>query len=346
MFSLQEGYAVERWLERTAASLVAPLTFSYISGGHSNVTLGIVDSRGTRAVLRHPPRGGPFPAGAHDVVREARLVDALAATSLPVAPVLAICEDLSVIGVPFSVSSWVAGHVVATPAEAEQVLISSASRERVTKQLTDALAELHSLDPVTTVGSDRLRTEPYLLRQLRRMSEVWEIVKTREIPAFEDVRDRLTAARPSEVVVGVIHCDYRLGNCMVSGHGQLLAILDWELATVGDVLADVAFLLNNWEAPGDRAPAVWMEQPPTRAGGFPTQKTLLEWYEASTGHDVSSIDYYRAFGWWRMAVIAEGVKRRYEQGSLRRPGVDYGHLSRRVHDLTDRADHHLRLFGG
>ena len=171
---------------------------------------------------------------------------------------------------------------------------------------------------------------------------------------MEDLRDRLLRNRPAQWHTGLVHGDYRLGNVMARPEGRIAAVLDWELASVGDVLCDLAFLVNNWES-ADDADTVWMQEPPTRAGGFPDQAALIERYAARTGFDVSCLDYYRAFGHWRMAVIAEGIKRRYESGSMTPAGeqstertgaaVDFGHLERRVRSLAALADSHLQAAG-
>ena len=269
----------------------------------------------------------------------------LATTAVPVADVLAVCETPSVIGVPFTLSAWVEGHVVASPDDAERLLPSTSNRGLAAQDLVRALATLHLLDPMPAIARRHVRGQSYLQRQLRRMSEVWAAVQTRDLPAIEELYERLCVALPPERHVGIVHGDYRLGNCMLSFGGRLLAVLDWELASVGDVLADVGFLLNNWESTSRARRSLWMQVPPTQAGGFPTREQLTAWYVEKTSFDLSNLEYYQAFGWWRMAVIGEGIKRRYERGAMGRgrpqPDLDLG---RRVQEMTVLADEHLRRF--
>lgn len=332
----------EGWLLDTVPGLVAPLTFRLIAGGHSNLTFAVTDGAGRRLVLRRPPYGR-VPRGSHDIGREARTVAALNSTGVPVPEVVAVCDDIDVIGAVFAVTGWIDGSVVASPADVHAMLPTPSRRRRAATELVDALARLHQVDPSVLGGS--VRTEPYLTRQLRSLTEVWDAVKTRSLPLVEELGRRLADARPEQRHTGIVHSDYRLGNCLLDRSGRLLAVLDWELSTVGDVLADVGFLLNNWELPGDPDDPVWMQPPPTRAGGFPTREELLEQYASATGHDLSAFGYYRAFGAWRMVVIAEGIKRRYSSGAMGHDGVDHAHLERRVRSLADQADRHLRALG-
>lgn len=151
--------------------------------------------------------------------------------------------------------------------------------------------------------------------------------------------------QPEQRYTGIVHSDYRFGNVMVSPAGEMLAVLDWELWTLGDVLADVGFLLNNWYEPNESTPLVWMEIPPTMASGFATRQDVIDRYAARTGFDLSDIEYYRAFQHWKVAILAEGVKRRYESAQMANADVDFAHLARRVVDLAEQAHHHLSLIG-
>ena len=146
---------------------------------------------------------------------------------------------------------------------------------------------------------------------------------------------------PRQRYTGIVHSYFRLGNTILPGEATVRAVLDWELCALGDVLADIGFLVNNWELPGDDAPRVWMEVPPTRAGGFPSRAQILERYASRTGVDLADIEYYRAFAYWRVAVIAEGIKRRYETAAMASQDVDLEFLDRRVTDLIELAGQHL-----
>jgi aminoglycoside phosphotransferase (APT) family kinase protein len=333
--------AAGEWLAEHVPGLDAPLRFRPIRGGHSNITVQVVGAGGRSVAVRRPPYGR-HPRGAHDVVREAATIAALAGSGVPVPEVVAVCTDDSVIGSPFAVTAWIDGTVVGTPGEVDAALPDRAGRHRIADELITTLARLHATDP-DRIGPARSAT-PYLERQLTRLTEVWSAVRTRDLPQVAELAGRLFDARPAAPRTGIVHADYRLGNCMIGG-GRLLAVLDWELSARGDVLADLAYLLNNWEQPTDPEPSVWMQTPPTRAGGFPPRAALLERYTELTGVDTADVDYYRAFAAWRMAVIAEGVKHRYEAGAMADSDVDHGFLDRRVGGLLAQSDRHLRAFG-
>jgi aminoglycoside phosphotransferase (APT) family kinase protein len=336
--------AVERWLQSCGTPVAGSLTATRISGGHSNITYRIVDAAGRAYVLRRPP-AGQLPPGAHDVAREALLMTGLADSAVPVPRIVGTCTDPAVLGVPFYVMDWVDGEVVATPADARRVLQTDALRQAAADSLVDVLARLHGVDVISAGLGELVRPGNYVERQLGRMWHVWERTCTRDLPEMADLHDRLQQHRPPQRYTGLVHGDYRLGNVMVDPSGQLVAVLDWELATVGDVLCDLAFVVNNWESPGESADNAWMQEPPTRAGGFPERPALIERYAVRTGFDISDLDYYRAFSHWRMAVIAEGIKRRYESKSMASVDVDFDHLERRVRLLAALADRHLRAAG-
>ncbi len=335
--------AVERWMLANVADLVAPISFSLISGGHSNLTFVAEDATGRRCVLRRPPLGSGS-SRAHDMGREHRVMAALATTAVPVPRMLGLCTDETVNERPFYVMDHVDGRVIANPGEADQFLDSSA-RQRASESIVDVLAELHGTD-VDAIGlGDAAKRERFLERQLARMHSVWKQNQTRELPMIDDIHARLVAAQPAQRYTGIVHSDYRFGNVMISPSGAMLAVLDWELWTLGDVLADVGFLLNNWYEPAESMPLVWMEIPPTMAGGFASRHDVIDRYAARTGFDLSDIEYYRAFQHWKVAILAEGVKRRYESAQMANTDVDFAHLARRVIDLAEQARHHLSLAG-
>ena len=336
--------AVEQWLVAAGAPVASPLTATRISGGHSNITYRLVDAGGHAYVLRRPPNG-QLPPGAHDVAREALIMRGLAESAVPVPRIVGTCTDPGVLGVPFYVMDWVDGDVVAAPGDVRRVLRTDTQRRATSDSLVDVLARLHAVD-VASAGLDGLaRPGNYVERQLGRMWHVWERTCTRDLPVMEELHDRLQKRRPPQRYTGLVHGDYRLGNVMVDPSGQVVAVLDWELATIGDVLCDVGFLMNNWESPGETVDNAWMQDPPTRAGGFSDRSALIERYAARTGFDISDLDYYRAFSHWRMAVIAEGIKRRYESRAMATVDVDFEHLERRVRLLASLADQHLQAAG-
>lgn len=335
--------AVATWMAGAVPGLVPPLTFSLIAGGHSNLTYGATDAAGRDLVVRRGPLGRAS-GGAHDMGREYRAIAALAGTAVPVPQALALCDDDAVNGSPFYVMSRVDGAVLDNQAAADAALPDPAARRRAGQQVVDVLAELHTVD-VDAVGlGEAAQRADFLARQLKRFGGLWERIQTRPLPQMSALGERLQRLAPPQRYTGIVHGDYRIGNVMVAADGTLAAVLDWELWTLGDVLADLGFLLNNWYEPDDPTPLVFMETPPTVTGHFGTRADVLARYAERTGFDVAAVDYYRAFQHWRMAVLAEGVKRRYEQAEMAGTDVDFSHLARRVVDLAALGDHHLDLY--
>jgi aminoglycoside phosphotransferase (APT) family kinase protein len=331
---------VEAWMVQHVAELVAPLRFSLISGGHSNFTYFVHDAVGATVVLRRPPLGARQ-SGAHDMGREFTVIKALGPTPVPVAAALALCEDESVNGAPFYVMGRVMGKVVDNPERVETFFPTPTPRRRASEQIVDVLADLHAVD-IDAVGLGTMaRRDGFLDRQFKRLSAVWEQNRTRDLPLMDEVRDRLIQRKPEQRYTGIVHSDYRMGNVVFDESGTLTGVLDWELWTLGDPLADVGFLLNNWYEPLESTPQVWMEVPPTMAGGFLTRADVQARYVARTGFDLSEIEYYRAFQHWKIAVIAEGVKRRYEHATMASTDVDFAHLAQRVVDMAQLAHEHL-----
>lgn len=336
--------AVGAWMAGQVDGLQPPVRFSLIAGGHSNLTFGAVDAAGRAYVVRRGPLGRSG-GGAHDMGREHRVISALAGSDVPVPRAVALCDDESVNGASFYVMERVDGVVVDNPGAAA-ALDDPDARRRAGEQVVDVLADIHRVD-IDAVGlGEDARREDFLGRQLKRFRNMWERNATRELPVMNELADRLGERAPAQRYTGIVHGDYRFGNVMVDRSGTLTAVLDWELWTLGDVLADVGFLLNNWYEPDDRTPQVFMEVPPTVTGEFGTRADVLERYASRTGFDVSAVEYYRAFQHWRMAVLAEGVKRRYENAQMASADVDFDHLAQRVVDLADLASEHLDRYTG
>jgi aminoglycoside phosphotransferase (APT) family kinase protein len=176
------------------------------------------------------------------------------------------------------------------------------------------------------------------------MRRVWTKIKTRELPLIESLHDRLVRHCPPQRYTGLVHNDYRLGNLMLDDGNRVAAVLDWELTAIGDVLADLGALLNNWDGPEDPGPDIWMQPAPTRAGGFPTRNELVSSYARQSGFDVSDLDYYRALSYWRIAIIGEGMMRRYQSGEMAAEGADLTAIDKRVRDRAELADEFLRAF--
>ena len=338
-----DAAALEAWFPRNVAGTQAPLHFELIAGGHSNLTFSVEDAAGRKFALRRPPLGFKPQHGAHDVGREYRIIAALKNATVPVPLAEAMCKDDGVIGAPFYVMRWVDGRILDRASQVEAMLPTADDRRQASFNLIDTLAALHACD-VDQVGlGDLGARENYLERQLTRLRQVWEKTKTRELPIIESLHEQLLAQRPPQRYTGLVHSDFRFGNLMLDESGGVAAVLDWELCALGDVLVDVGFLMTNWDQPGDAWPDVWMQPPPTRAGGFPSRDELLARYAEKTGYDLRSIEYYCAFCYWRIAIIAEGIKRRYQSGAMSSQHTDLDAVERRVRDRAAMARRYLDL---
>ncbi|MFM7686813.1 MAG: phosphotransferase family protein [Actinomycetota bacterium] len=332
---------VTAWLAANIPGAEPPFTFDLIAGGRSNLTFRVTGADGTRFVLRRPPLGHVL-ATAHDMAREHRIIAAVGTTGVPVPPALGLCTDESVNGAPFYVMGFVDGVVLDSPDKA--ALLSPEAKVSAGGHLFDVLADLHAVD-VDAVGLDDLaKREGYVERQVKRWSTQWEHSKTRELPAIDEVARRLRERMPVQQGVSIAHGDYRFGNCLTDvSVGRIAAVLDWELCTLGDPLADVGYVGVYWND-GDAALA--RANDPTPAGGFPTYSTLLERYALRTGRDLSDIDYYVAFGCWRLAVISEGVYARYLHGAMgEQEGVDLQSFKVGTEGLAERALDAMRRLG-
>lgn len=313
-----------------------PLHFSVIAGGHSNLTYRVDDAAGHAYVLRRPPLGHIL-ASAHDVGREHRIISAVGRSSVPVAPALALSPDDSVNGAPFYVMAFVQGNVLTVVEDVQAHMPDRAGRYRLGEHIADTLADLHLVD-VDAIGlGDLARKEGYIDRQLKRWRGQWEQSKTRDVPAMEQAYELLAQAKPEQRYTGIVHGDYRTGNFLTLPEGRMTAVLDWELCTLGDVLADLGYLLNNWGEEGEPLPPGARELPPTCAGGFPTREAMVRRYAERSGFDCSAVDYYRAFSSWRSAAIAEGVKRRYLEGVMVDETFPVEQYDQRVEDLAAHA---------
>jgi aminoglycoside phosphotransferase (APT) family kinase protein len=293
------------------AAAEPPLSFAKISGGRSNLTYEVADAGGRRWALRRPPLGKTL-SSAHDVGREHRIISALAPTAVPVAPAIGLCEDASVNGgVPFYVMDWVAGPVLRSMAESEEHF-DEAERRAIGERVVDTLVAIHAVDP-DAVGLGELgRREDYVGRQLRRWQRQWEGWKTREIDLIEDIHRRLEARTPDQRETTLVHGDYRLDNMILAADGRVAAVVDWELCTLGDPLADVGMLMVYWSQPGDAQTALF--DPPTMAAGFPVRDELKARYAERSGRDLAELDFFVALGYWKLAIILEGVYARFAAG--------------------------------
>ena len=307
----------------------ADLTATPIGDGHSNVTFAL----STDAVLRRPPRG-PLPPSAHDVLREARLLRALEATRVRAPKVLAVCEDIEVTGVPFYVMERIVGDVITDSVPAR--LDTPEEHSRIADELIDALVELHDTDWAAAGLEGFGKPTGYLDRQLRRFNGLWEHNRTRELPQVEEVGAWLGSNIPESPPATIVHGDYRLGNTMFAAQGpaRLIAIFDWEMATIGDPLADVGYMLMHWTEPGDRLGKFNLNNVTLRPG-FPTRAELTARYEQRSGRSVKSLDWYVTLALWKAIVFMEGNYKRSLAGSTDDPYLKS--FGEGVVEIADRA---------
>lgn len=295
-----------------------PVDAEPIGEGHSNVTY-LVRRDGAELVLRRPPRP-PLPPSAHDVLREAQLLRAIEPTAARTPRVLATCDDESVIGAPFYVMEKVEGDVLLHTVP--PALDAAAQRRRVGEQLVDALVEVHAVDWRECGLTGYGKPTGYLARQLRRFGGLWDHNKTRDVPALDQLTSWLGANVPESGAATIVHGDYRLGNVMFAREtpARIVAVFDWELATIGDPLADVGYLAATWAQPGDEAAGtVFTLGAVTTQPGFPTREELIARYEERSGRSMGDVDWYAALALWKAAIFLEGSYRRLLAGTTDDP---------------------------
>ncbi|MER5392158.1 phosphotransferase family protein [Saccharopolyspora sp. NPDC002686] len=298
--------------------LTGPLTGELVQGGRSNLTYLVSDGQ-QRWVVRRPPLGHVL-ATAHDMGREFRVMSALAGTDVPVPRTHLLCEDDSVLGAPFYVMEYVPGTVYRTPALTEQ--LSQQQRVELSWQLVDVLADLHSIDPESVGLGDFGRPQGFLERQVHRWSKQLAASRSRDIDGIDELATRLAEHVPTTPRAGIVHGDYRLDNVIVGDDQQIKAVLDWEMATVGDPLTDLGLLAVYWEGFSG------IESNPIAKGigpeyGFPTARELLDRYAERSGTDLSELDWYLAFGFFKIAVILEGIHYRFIHDQTVGEGFDH-----------------------
>ena len=307
-----DGARVSAWLSANIVGAIAPFTFRMIAGGHSNVTALVTGADQRRFVVRRPPIGHVL-ASAHDMSREHRIIVGLQSSPVPVAPALGFCDDVAITGAPFYVMGFVDGHVVRDLATST-ALLTPPGRQRASESIVDTMAAIHRVDLVET-GLDQLgKHEDYIARQLKRWYGQWNSQKTGELADVDQAHDELLRRIPAQGPATIVHGDYRLDNCMISDHGEVIAVLDWEICTLGDPLADLGLLMVYWTGPNDEASA-WTN-PSTTAPGFLNRAQLAQRYGEVTGRDLSQLNFYVAFAYWKLACILEGVYARYLGGAL------------------------------
>jgi aminoglycoside phosphotransferase (APT) family kinase protein len=317
---------VSAWLCPRVTPLAPPLRFTRLPGGHSNFTYRVDDTAGRVFVLRRPPLGDLLPT-AHDMGREFTLISALWPTGVPVPEPLAYCDDKDVTGAEFYAMGWVEGRAIHTSADVEGYL-SREARASTGPSFIDTLAALHSLDP-DEVGLGQLgRRDAYVSRQLHRWYASWNASKNRDLPEVDRLHTFLVGHLPEQSRVSVVHGDPGLHNCRVASTGHIAAIVDWEISTIGDPMADLGYAINAWVETADELAG--RDDPPTVLPGFWSRSQLLDRYAGRTGADLSRIGYYRCFNHWKSACILQGVYARYLHGQKDTEGVDVDGFPSRI----------------
>jgi aminoglycoside phosphotransferase (APT) family kinase protein len=305
--------AVERFLDDHRLGHGA-VTATRIGDGNSNVTY-LLERGGRRFVLRRPPRP-PYPASAHDMVREAALQQALAAQGVRVPAILAVADDLGLLGVPFYVSEYLEGHVM-TDALPPMLERDEASRGQAMDDVVRALADIHAVDVTAPAVAAFVRPGSYVERQIRRFRGLWEANATRAIPELGELGGWLERTAPAAGERTVIHGDYRVGNVMLSADpsARVVAVLDWEMGTIGDPRADLGYFIATYSHAGSRGTPLELT-PVTSSPGFPSPEALVERYVELTGRDVAGLAWFQAFGLWKGAIFCEAIYGRHLRGEL------------------------------
>jgi aminoglycoside phosphotransferase (APT) family kinase protein len=325
---------LEAWFGENVAGVDFPLRFERIAGGHSNLTYRVTDAAGESWALRRPPLGKRL-GSAHDMGREHKVVSALGETDVPVAPVVGFCEDESVNGAPFYVMEFVEGPILRGLMEAE-TFPDEGDRRAIGERVADTLVQIHAADPDAVGLGDLGRKEDYVARQLHRWKGQWEKSKTRELEPIDRVHEALSARIPEQGPATIVHGDYRLDNMILTPAGEVAAVVDWELCTLGDPLADVGLLMVYWPERGEDSLALGM--PANLAPGFPTREELTSRYAERSGRDLSDLDFFIALGYWKLAIILEGVYARYVAGGYGKVNEGVEAFARLVERLADEAE--------
>ena len=308
------------------------MRLTLIAGGRSNLTFVVDDAAGYRFVLRRPPLGRLLPS-AHDMAREHRILLALGSTVVPVPKILGFCDDAAVSDQPFYVMEFVDGQIFRTIDDA--LSIEPTDRTAISESLTDVLASLHSLD-VNAIGLGGLgRHDGYIARQLGRWHQQFTASKLREVPLVDAVHNKLAKRIPTQQAVSVVHGDYRLDNTMIGAKYRVAAVLDWEICTLGDPLADIGMLTVYSPTADDANPPLGSAA--TMAPGFLTPTQMTNRYATQSPLDLSDMNFYVAFGFWKLACILDGVYTRYKSGAMGNDGFDFTAFDEQVQNLAVRA---------
>lgn len=332
--------AVEAWVDQNVPALTTPFTWTRLEGGHSNLTYRIdsadAATGGRSAVIRRPPMGQLLPK-AHDMGREWACISALWPTPVPVAEPLAFCESPDVTGAHFYIMGLVDGKALYNVEDVES-WVAEPDRQTMAESWIDTLAALHSLDPDEIGLTDLGRKEDYVLRQIKTWYRSWTAsIEAAEIDneRINEMHDYLVDTVPAQGPATLVHGDYGTHNVMIGRDARIAAVVDWEIATLGDPLADFAYSLNAWVQPGD--PLLDNADSPTLAPGFPDRAFIIDRYATKTGRDLSDLDYYQAFNRFKTACILHGVYARYKNGQKAIEPDELAELRLRVDNAIARA---------
>lgn len=300
--------AVSDWIAERVPGVRSPLSFTAVGNGRSNLTYLAEDENGGAVIVRRPPLGDALES-AHDVAREHRVLSALHPLGQPVPRPLALCEDRGTTGAPFCVMERVDGALVDTTEAAEAV--DREARVRAGRSIPETLARLHEVDLERSGLGKMARSEDHAGRQLRRWSRQWEASRTRDLPLVDELGDRLREAVPSQPETTIVHGDFTTNNLLMAPDGEVAAILDWELWTLGDPIADLAWLGIWWPPDADRAPLGG--EPPSAVDGAPAAAAVMATYTERSGRELDRLGFWTALSYWKLVIILEGVFRRWRE---------------------------------
>lgn len=329
---------ISDWIAHNVNELNPPFEFDLIDSGRSNLTYLVTDNQSIKIILRHPPTSHVLPT-AHNMEREYKIISSLATTDIPVPKPIAICKDTQVAERPFYLMSYVPGHIIRRPEDLTS--FSESNRKTISENLVRTLADLHEV-PYAQIQLDDLGKQTgYLDRQLKRWNTQYH-TSTKEIglsyKVIEYAYQRLAEYIPVQSKTSIVHGDFRLDNVLISNRGSVAAVLDWEICTLGDPLADLGTLLMYWTEPGDSTPAL---NSVTAAPGFATRAQLAESYVQYSGADLSQLPYYIAFSYWKLACILAGVYSRYAQGARAGDSSDISQFTSQIPILGELSLEHL-----
>lgn len=326
---------VDPWLLAHVPGAEAPFTYELIAAGGSNLTFRVTDAAGHTWALRRPPVGHAL-ATAHDMHREWRIMAALAGTAVPVPGCIAYCADVEVNGAPFYVMGFVEGLILRDRASA--AVLDAAAADVATDSLVDVQLAFHTVDLDAIGLGDLAKRTDYVGRQLNRWRTQVERANVRELPLMVELHERLLAAKPAErVAAGLAHGDYRFDNTILGPDHRIVAVLDWELCTIGDPIADFSWSMQYWADPGDTMS--FLSDPPTLEPQFVRSDEVVRRYAQRSGFDLSDFPYYKVFSWWKQACIVEGAYARRlagATGGMRSTG-DPSDIGRRVDRMLEHA---------